>query len=48
MQLIVILCGKQNLAYKGRRDDSNNYARIWFAGNFQALLAYRAEGGDTL
>ena len=44
----IVLCGKQNLAYRGRRDDSSNYAGIWFAGNFQALLAYRAEGGDAL
>ena len=33
----VILCRKQNLAYRGRRDDSNNYKGTWIAGNFQAV-----------
>ena len=44
----VILCGKQNLAYRGRRDDSSNCKGMWFAGNFQALLQFRANGGDTI
>ena len=30
----IVFCGKQNLAYRGRRDDSSKYAGIWFAGNF--------------
>ena len=32
----------------GRRDDSTNYKGTWFAGNFQALLQFRANGSDTI
>jgi hypothetical protein len=46
---IVLLCGQQNLALRGHRDDSQytNDKNI-NTGNFSALLRYRADGGDEL
>ena len=41
----VILCGRQNLALRGHRDDTTNMGD-GNPGNFQALLAFRADGGD--
>lgn len=44
----VILCGRQNLAFRGHRDDSKyTNDRSINSGNFKALLQYRANGGDT-
>jgi hypothetical protein len=45
----VLLCGQQNLALRGHRDDSQytNDKNI-NTGNFSALLRYRADGGDEL
>ena len=44
----VIICGRQNLALCGHRDDSNA-SEHGNKGNFQALLEFRAEaGGVTL
>jgi hypothetical protein len=45
----VLLCGQQNLALRGHRDDSQytNDKNI-NTGNFSALLRYRADGRDEL
>ena len=42
----VILAGRQNIALRGHRDDSQHYLSP-NPGNFQALLNYRIQGGDT-
>ena len=42
----VILAGRQNFALRGHRDDSQHYSSP-NPGNFQALLNYRVDGGDT-
>ncbi|XP_046862997.1 52 kDa repressor of the inhibitor of the protein kinase-like isoform X1 [Xenia sp. Carnegie-2017] len=43
----VILCGRQNLALRGHRDDSSHYSSS-NPGNFQALLDYRISSGDKV
>lgn len=44
----VILCGRQNLPFRGHRDDSKYFNDTSInCGNFKALLQYRAKGGDT-
>ena len=42
----VILAGKQNLPLRGHRDDSQHYSST-NPGNFQALLNFRVDSGDT-
>ena len=43
----VILCGRQNFALRGHRDDATNWDK-GNPGNFQSLLNYRIKGGDTV
>ena len=40
----IIFCGRNNIALRGRRDDSPTNENL--QGNFQALLAFRVESGD--
>ena len=42
----VILTGRQNMALRGHRDDSQHYSSS-NPGNFQALLNFRVDAGDT-
>ena len=42
----VILSGKQNFALRVHRDDSKHYTSA-NPGNFQALLDFRVDSGDT-
>ena len=42
----VILAGRQNIPLRGHRDDSQHYCSP-NPGNFQALLNFRIEAGDT-
>ena len=42
----VILTGRQNMALRGHRDDSQHYSSSNL-GNFQALLNFRVDAGDT-
>ena len=41
----VLLCGRQNIALRGHRDDSSHYNDT-NPGNFQALLNFRVNAGD--
>ena len=42
----VLLCGQQNIALRGHRDDSQyTNDKNLNTGNFSALLRYRADGG---
>ncbi|KAH3729071.1 hypothetical protein DPMN_055034 [Dreissena polymorpha] len=41
----VLLCGRQNLALRGDRDDSKYFGEGTNTGNFQALLDFRVELG---
>ena len=43
----VILAGRQNLALRCHRDDSQHYSSS-NPGNFQAFLDYRIKGGDKI
>ena len=43
----VLFCGKQNLPLRGHRDDSAFYQDDSNCRNFQALLEFRVESGDT-
>ena len=43
----VILCGRQNFALRGHRDDATNWDK-GNPGNFQSSLNYRIKGGDTV
>lgn len=42
----VILCGRQNIALRGHRDDAKHLTDDRNPGNFQALLDFRIEAGD--
>ena len=42
----VIFCGQQNIPLRGHHDDSTSGAIN--KGNFDALLQFRAEAGDTV
>ena len=42
----VILCGRNNFALRGRRDDDPSNESL--QGNFQALLTFRIDSGDIL
>jgi len=42
----IILTGRQNMALRGQRDDSQHYSSS-NPGNFQALLNFRVDAGDT-
>ena len=44
----VVFCGKQNIALRGHRDDSSHLQTDCNAGNFQKLLEFRMEAGDTV
>lgn len=45
----VVLCGKQNIALRGHRDDSSHIGEAsGNPGNFQALLNFRVEAGDKV
>ena len=43
----VMFCGRQNIALRGHRDDSTN-RDLGNPGNFQALLDFRTDSGDTV
>lgn len=43
----VILCGQQNFPLRGHRDDSRYYGSN-HTGNFQKLLEFRVDAGDTV
>ena len=43
----VVLLGKQNIAFRGHRDDSKHYGDK-NPGNFQAVLDYRISSGDQI
>ncbi|XP_028394480.1 52 kDa repressor of the inhibitor of the protein kinase-like [Dendronephthya gigantea] len=43
----VVLAGRQNIALRGHRDDSQHYSST-NPGNFQAFLNYRVSGGDKV
>ena len=46
---IVLLCGKQNMALRGHRNDSSHLDESsGNPGNFQALLNFRVEAGDKV
>ena len=42
----VIVCGKQNIALRGHRDDLKHLQQPGNHGNFHALLKFRTEAGD--
>ena len=42
----VIFCGKQNIALRGHRDDSQHLVQSGNHGNFYALLDFRIDAGD--
>eukprot|EP00112_Aurelia_sp_Birch-Aquarium-sp1_P013364 Seg2834.3 transcript_id=Seg2834.3/GoldUCD/mRNA.D3Y31 product="52 kDa repressor of the inhibitor of the protein kinase" protein_id=Seg2834.3/GoldUCD/D3Y31 len=46
----VIFCGKQNIAFRGHRDDASarKSKEIYNTGNFQQLLDFRVESGDRI
>ena len=45
----VVLCGRQNMALRGHRDDAKHIADTSInSGNFQALLNFRVDSGDTV
>ena len=44
----IILCGKQNIPLRGHRDDSKDHESSGNPGNFQVLLDFRVECGDTV
>ncbi|XP_028416069.1 52 kDa repressor of the inhibitor of the protein kinase-like [Dendronephthya gigantea] len=43
----VVLAGRQNIAFRGHRDDLQHYSST-NPGNFQAFLNYRVSGGDKV
>lgn len=45
----ILLCGKQNIALRGHRDDSQHIenSSVDNVGNFQALLDFRIDSGDV-
>ncbi|XP_013403337.1 52 kDa repressor of the inhibitor of the protein kinase [Lingula anatina] len=44
----VLLCGRQNLALRGHRDDSSFFDDSSNTGNFQKLIEFRVDAGDTI
>ena len=45
----VVLCGKQNISFRGHRDDSKYLNEdSQKCGNFQALLDFRIDAGDVI
>ncbi len=42
----ILLCGRQNMAFRGHRDDEKHDDMSGNCGNFRALLNYRVNGGD--
>ena len=46
---IVVLCGRQNIALRGHRDNSAHKSEVGKnPGNFQALLDFRMDSGDDV
>lgn len=43
---VIVLCGKQNIALRGHRDDQRHLEQPGNHGNFHALLQFRIEAGD--
>ena len=42
----VVLCGRQNIAFRGHKDDAKYIAdKSINSGNFQALLEFRVDSG---
>ena len=44
----VIFCGRQNVPLRGHRDDSKEYESSANTGNFQELINFRIDSGDTV
>ena len=44
----IILCGQQDFALRGHRDDCRNLDTSLNPGNFQVLLNFRLDSGDSL
>ena len=44
----IIFCGKQNVAFRGHRDDLKHLQQPGNHGNFHALLSFRIESGDKI
>lgn len=44
----VEFCGCQGISLRGHRDDTNNLQSDGSHGNFQAMLKFRCESGDTV
>ena len=42
----VLFCGRNNIAFRGSRDEDPSNESL--KGNFQALLYFRVESGDTV
>lgn len=47
---VITLCGRQNLALRGHREDKSalNESSAFNHGNFLALLSHRAAAGDDV
>ena len=46
---IFIFCARQNIAFRGHRDDNKYFDNLSNnSGNFQALLEFRVESGDKV
>ena len=43
----VIFCGRQNIPFRGHRDNSDDRQSGINTGNFQALLDFRIDSGDV-
>ena len=44
----VAFCGRQNISFRGHRDDETLEETTWNKGNFRALLDFRIDSGDTV
>ena len=44
----VAFCGRQNIVFRGHRDDETLEETTWNKGNFRALLDFRIDSGDTV
>ena len=44
----VVFCGKQNIAFRGHRDDEILEETMWNKGDFRTLLDFIIYSGDTV
>ena len=44
----VAFCGRQNIAFRGHRDEETLEETTWNKGKFRALLDFRIDSGDTV